>query len=300
MKKKVPYFLFFLCLMGFMFFLSCGEGGFEPGTIFNAFETSVKGRFDESVSGKTKPLNPPMVNDENNFGFLWITDPHIRSDRRDYFGKLGMFADRNNVGFIVCSGDLSDNGTRENFNYVNYLTSVNLTVPFYSALGNHDLYGDGWEAFKELIGPSVVSFSPYSAYGLSNSLFIFIDTAECVVGEKQMDWIEFQLKNSSAGHRFILSHFCLYDGEFETPTILCDPDERYRLLSLLKKYQVDFFLCGHKHSAEKYNIYGTYHIQGGTASAYKSPLNDDAQFYYFQVQRDSVSFEKIYFKKLDY
>jgi len=296
MKK---FFLFGLWVFFAPIYFSCSTYGLEDiDQYVNAMETTVDERFEESLSGQSKPLKIPVVQNPEHFSFLWCTDMHLRTNRRDYLDKLGMFAQRVNARFIIHSGDLADHGLLEEFNYFLVRKEEAVLPVFFAVLGNHDLYGDGWDAFKEKMGPSVTAFD----YG--NSRFIFIDSATCDIGRQQMDWIEDELKSARQSywieHIFIFSHMCLYDSTFESPTIICDPDERYLLTSLLDKYDVDFFLCGHKHSAEKYRLNGTWHIQAGTASTYKKPINDHPQFYYFQVDGENVYFEKKYFDQIDY
>jgi 3',5'-cyclic AMP phosphodiesterase CpdA len=270
-------------------FLSCGGGGLELGDLTNTGNSDVKGRFEDSTQGKTLPIILPAVPDGENFNFVWMTDTHYRQDREDYLTQVSNYVGNSwGASFFLNSGDLTDRGDQQEFNYfLNHKAEI-LNVPFYSAIGNHDLYGDGWDAFKGAVGPSVTSFN----YG--NSFFMFIDSASCEIGKDQMDWIEDQLQKSGAAtNRFVLSHLCLYDGDLETPTILCDPDERLRLASLLKKYEVDYLLCGHKHWVEEDEFDGFNQIMGGTPSPYKDPYNSKPLFWYFHINGGSVWYEKI-------
>jgi len=250
--------------------------------------SSAEDRFDDSVHGKTKQLIIPEPADPQHFSFLWMTDMHIKEDEGDYLNEIGNFASNKNASFILHSGDLADNGEESEYDYFLQREAEALPAPFYSAIGNHDLYGDGWDAFKDKIGPSVFSFD------FGNSFFVVTDSANCEIGGKQMDWIEGRLSETHAKNIFVLSHFCLYDGEIETPAILCDPDERLKFLSLLKKYDVDYFLCGHKHYVQKDTFEGTTHIMGGTCSTVRKPYNSEPLFYYFQVNGGDVDFDKIY------
>ncbi len=299
MKIKGLFLSFIILVFSALLYFSCSTYGLEDiEQYINANKNTVDDRYEDSVSGNTKMLQLPPVKNPQHFSFLWCTDMHIRVDRRDYLDKLGGFARRADASFIIHTGDLADHGLEEEFDHFLVEANKKLSIPFYSALGNHDLYGDGWDTFKEKMGPSVTAFD------FANSRFIFIDTASCDVGKEQMEWIEDELEDarsrSEIKHIFMFSHMCLYDDTLETPTIICDPDERYQLISMLDKYDVDFFLCGHKHSAEKYYLNGTWHIQAGTASTYKKPINDHSQFYYFQIDGDNVYFEKKYFDDIDY
>jgi len=290
MKKFIAVFAIVSLILVSPLIFSCGSGGLELSDLTSSGNSDVDGRFQDCKDGKAKAITLPPVIDPEHFSFLWLTDMHIRSDRDDYFDQLGNYSSNVGASFILTSGDLTDDGSSENIQYVLSQENTYLNVPLYSAIGNHDLYSDGWDRFKDNIGPSVTSFS----YG--NSFFMFIDSASCKIGNDQMEWIEDQLRDSDAPHKFVLSHICLYDGELETPTILCDPDERLRLLSLIDKYDVDFFLCGHKHWVEEDEVDGIEHIMGGTGSPWKHPYNSKPLFWYFQVNGNEVDYSKVHFQ----
>jgi len=290
MRKFISVFAIFSLVLISPLFFSCGEGGLEPGDLLTSGNSDVDARFQDCKDGKAKPISLPSVIDPEHFSFLWLTDMHIRSDREDNFDQLGNYSNELGASFILTSGDLTDDGSGDNLDYLLSQEETYLNVPLYSALGNHDLYSNGWERFRDNIGPSVTSF----VYG--NSFFMFIDSASCKIGNDQMDWIEDQLRNDNSTHKFVLSHICLYDGDLETPTILCDPDERLRLLALIDKYNVDYFLCGHKHWVEEDEVDGVHHIMGGTGSPWKRPYNSKPLFWYFQVNGGDVEYSKIHFE----
>ncbi len=268
-------------------FVSCG-------TDLNLSPSAVPDRFNESIDGKTKPIILPRDKDPQHFNFVWLTDMHIRTDRKDYMPELGNITEHNRSRFIITSGDLTDGGERAQYNHILVEESQDLKVPLYSALGNHDLFGDGWEEFKDKIGPSTASVK----YG--NSQLIILDTATCEVGRDQMDWLSDTLHHSTAKHKFIFTHFCLYNKVAELPIILCDPDERFELIGLLKKYQVDFYLCGHGHYAEEVKIGDTIQIQGATASAWNNPVNSKPEYYVFTIDGNQVDYDKEYFEDIDF
>jgi len=292
MKRFISASAYLSALLAALFLMSCGEGGLELGDLANSGSSDVKGRFKDSTRGQTKGLALPTVTDPHKFSFVWMTDTHYRPDRQDYLDQVGNFITNTGGKFVLNSGDLTDRGDNENFFFFVRHSQEVLSVPFYSAIGNHDLYGAGWDTFRWQVGPSVTSFN----YG--NSFFMFIDSASCEIGEDQFDWIENQLQHSNmATNRFVLSHLCLYDSELETPALLCDPDERLHLASLLKKYQVDYLLCGHKHWIEEDQLDGFFQIMGGTPSPYKKPQNGKPVFWNFTVNGSNVDYQRIEFQE---
>jgi hypothetical protein len=291
MKRLISASARWCALLSALLFLACGGGGLELGDLTTTGSGDPKPRFDDSTQGKTLPITLPLVHDANNFSFMWVTDIHLRPDRQDYMDQIGNFAANSGASFVLNSGDLTDRGDFTNFDYFVRKRDQYIGIPFYSAIGNHDLYGDGWDAFKSRVGPSVVSFT----YG--NSFFMFIDSASCQLGSDQLDWIEDQLRRSGPyPNRFVLSHMCLYDSEAETPAILCDPDERLRLAGLLNKYHVDYLLCGHKHWVEEDDLDGFFQIMGGTPNPWKRPYNSKPVFWNFTIHGDNVQYQRIEFQ----
>ena len=290
MKRFNSVFAFLLVLLISPLLSSCGSGGLSLSDLTNTGNTNVDGRFTDCKEGKAKPIVLPPVVDPENFSFVVVTDMHMRTDRDDYMDQIGNFSTNKSASFVLNCGDLVDDGESKNYNYVLQREGEALDVPLYSALGNHDLYSDGWDDFRSKIGPSSASFT----YG--NSFFLIIDTASCKVGGKQFDWIEDKLRESHAEHKFVISHMCLYDSDVETPTILCDPDERLKMISLLKEYDVDYFLCGHKHWVEEDKYEGTEHIMAGTASPWKRPYNSAPLLWYFQVNGGDIHYTKVHFQ----
>ncbi len=257
--------------------------------------TDVEERFEDSISGNTKQIVFPKSTSDS-FTFLWVTDMHFVVAQGHYLKELGEYAHKVGARFILHTGDLADHGLEEEYDYLlvdirKYLEPYG--VDFISGIGNHDLSGDGWDAFKEYIGPSVFTFN----YG--NTFFIVTDTANNTAGRSQLEWIEDQLEHSSQENKFLLSHFPFYDGEIETPTIIGDPDERYKLMYLCDDNDVDYVLTGHKHSIEEYDFGNTTYLCGGMASKKSDPINGEDLFYRFEVNGDDIDFDKVYLDDLD-
>jgi len=292
MEAKMRNRVNLLLLLGLVLVFGC----FDAEDIQNLMTpTDVEERFEDSISGNTKRVYFPESN-KDSFVFLWVTDMHFIVGRGHYLKELGEYAHKVNARFILHSGDLADHGQEEEYQYFKSEAEAWLEpygVDFISAIGNHDLSGDGWEAFKDEIGPSCFTFN----YG--NTFFIFIDTANNTTGSSQMEWIEEMLAASGKENKFLISHFPFYDGEIETPTIIGDPDERYKLMYLCDEYGVDYALTGHKHSIEEYEFGDTTYLCGGMASKKSDPINGDDLLYRFEVNGDDIDFKKVYLDDLE-
>ena len=263
----------------------CGPSGLVWGT-----DADVDERVEESFAGQAKQLHFPQSTTDS-FTFLFVSDMHLRLDQDDWMSELDAYAQSADAAFIVCGGDNTDHGLLQEYNL--YLRRTEgFYADMYPAIGNHDLYHDGWEHFKRLLAPSVYSFE----YG--NAFFFFLDSAQATLGRDQLDYVERKLKRVTQRHRFVISHFPIYDGVVQTPAILGTPEERYKLIYLFDKYRVEYYLSGHKHSGERYQIRDTWYLIAGAGSTYKTIVNDEPHFWRFDIQGPALHAKKIYFQDL--
>jgi 3',5'-cyclic-AMP phosphodiesterase len=250
----------------------------------------VDDRFNESMAGEAKSLVfPPPAADA--YSFLWASDIHVADGRSDHVDKLGAYARQVGAVFALHSGDCADGGTRADYDKWVASMITYMPVPMFTAIGNHDLYGEGWPLFRRFIGPSTFRFT----YGYCD--FVFIDTAGGTLGQDQMHWFEKAMeRGSNYPLRFVLSHYPIYDGAIQTPSTMGNTEERMKIVSLMGDNNVSYYLCGHKHCLEHEQVRGFEHLISGCGSAYKQILNDDYHFWRFDVQGGSVSKEKIYYR----
>jgi hypothetical protein len=282
-----------------------GAGGFglaaaasscDPGEYWDylSLEEDAKtdDRFHESMSGGAKQLDFPF-DAPDSFSFLWTTDIHITTGQPNLMDKLGYYADQTGAVLALHSGDCVDDGYDKEYQKWVRLMDHYLPCPMFSAIGNHDLYSDGWDKYKKYIGPSAYRFQ----YGTCD--FIFIDTAAGTLGWDQMNWLEKILERGGPPNRFIFSHYPIYEGGLQTPSSMGNTEERMKLIWMMDEYNVKYFLCGHKPTDEHYKIRGVRVILGGTASGYKNMVKGDYHFYRFDVSGSYVSKEKIYFDDVE-
>jgi hypothetical protein len=275
--------------------LAAAAAACQPDTFFDYLGSGaekVDDRFNESVSGYAKKLALPVASSDT-FTFLWISDIHITIGNSDLMDKFGSYAKQSGAVFALHSGDCADGGEVDEYKKWNLLMSNYLPCPVFTAIGNHDLYGDGWDAFKNYIGPAAFRF----VYGPCD--FIFIDSAAGTLGSDQMNWLEKVLERGGPPNRFVLSHYPIYDGAFQTPSSMGNVEESMKLVSLFADNNVGYYLCGHKHTGAHYDIRGVNHIISGAGCPYKQILDDKNHFYRFDVAGASVRKDKIYFDDVE-
>lgn len=220
---------------------------------------------DESVEDRFKNFNflptdeqPSIADDE--YTFLLFADLHIGNKTAgDYREKLLSWIDdyksktdkKLHPRFAVSIGDNMHTG-REWKEYNSLMTAVKERVegdsPFgfrtYNILGNHDLYHNGWDVYKEHIYPYK------STYRFSDGTFNFyaIDSANGTLGNNQREALEKELEKDSKP-KIILSHVPFFVGGTPTITfVMQNTMERNKMLTMLQKNNVKQAFVGHEHN----------------------------------------------------
>jgi 3',5'-cyclic AMP phosphodiesterase CpdA len=210
---------------------------------------SVAERVHESLSGQLRvPASLVFVNPDS-FRFAVFGDPQIKTDSLSYLPEFRQGIAANGIKFFCVLGDLTNDAlATERDELLAQLDSTGL--PYYCTIGNHDLYqADGWEWYKTTFGPSC-----YAIYVAGKVKLIFLDTAEGALGQEQFDWLERELADSSYGDfprrgvpTIVATHYPIYDGTEPIMWRISGSEERYKLLSLLARYDVRYYVAGHIH-----------------------------------------------------
>jgi predicted phosphodiesterase len=219
-------------------------------------ETTVDQRF--HLSSSIKSPYKDAIKNTYVYSFAFCGDPHMYSKGDGCFDDLDRAIRTKQIRFVIFGGDLTYLG--EEAEYSNFILHCDdLTVPWYPALGNHDIYNSGWSYYWKYMGPSVYSFCG------GNAKFVVIDSASGKIGEGQMEWIQEQLRNNKQPLLFVISHMPIYGGSqgtYEFPKT----EERQMLIELFEKYQVDFVLEGHYHGYVDITNNGVRYITSGSFS----------------------------------
>jgi len=176
-----------LCL----FLLSHGEK--QEATVEERFglSSSIKSPYKDAIKGTFV------------YSFAFCGDPHMRAKGDGCFDDLDRAIKQRQIRFVIFGGDLTYLGEEAEYsNFINHCDA--LTVPWYPALGNHDIYNGGWSYYWRYLGPSVYSFNG------GNAKFVVIDTAAGEIGEAQTQWIQNQLRNNKQPLLFVISHMPIY------------------------------------------------------------------------------------------
>lgn len=214
---------------------------------------------------------------EDRFNFILATD----LGRNGYYhqksiaNKMGEVAENIDIEFVVASGDThhyegiqSTSDPLWMTNYELIYSHPELQVDWYPLLGNHEYRGNT-QAVIDYSNISRRWSMPDRYYSKSfkteegeSILIVFIDTPPLIDKyrnetesypdavkqdmKKQLDWINSTLKNATEKWKIVVGHHPIYAETSKDDAERTDMQSRVD--TILRKYNVDMYICGHIHN----------------------------------------------------
>lgn len=181
----------------------------------NKFESSPNQVFDKDT--------PRNINQRNIDRLLSRIDKDdtirivFTGDSQRYYDEAEPLVEKINsipdIDFMIVAGDITDFGLRQEFEWINDIFS-GLNVPYISAIGNHDVIGNGKKTFAYMFGPDNFSFV------YKHTKFIFHNTNSreySFNGEvPNITWLAQECKPEPGVNYVIpVSHVQPYDADFD-------------------------------------------------------------------------------------
>lgn len=146
-----------------------------------------------------------------------------------------------------------------------------LHLTFYPVFGNHDWEQPDSPAAEIIYSATSANWrmpAPYYSFVAGPAQFFAIDTVE--LGKRELAWLESELSRSRSRWKIVYGHHHIYSATRGNNDELVE-----QLLPILKKNQVDVYLCGHDHNLQELRNDGSVHFfidgaGGGTLYATKS------------------------------
>jgi uncharacterized protein YkvS len=257
--------LFKTFLLGFLFLL----GGCNK-----LFDYSPYAIDFEEENSKVNPTNIKRLSSLKENDTIQIA---FTGDSHNYFDELELFVEKvnamKNIDFVVHVGDIADFGLPKQYLWGNsYL--LNLKIPYLVTIGNHDLVGNGMEAYLQMFGELNFSFV------YQGIKFIFLNTNSLEFAYNgtvpNLDWLALQLiPNGDFSKAVVIFHM--------PPGIGFDPNLEAGFYQIISQYQnVIMAVHGHAHHFDVYyptfdsipfiNVYGLEHRKMTSIKIFQNQL----------------------------
>ena len=220
------------------------------------FPTSdgVQSRFEQSVEMNDE-LKAALLESDESYVFYVATDAHVDKTHDNLTVFNDALRSDTETAFAVMLGDCCD--VRDNLprylNALSYDPERHACDPrIFHVLGNHDIFFNGWEEFKKLVGASVYWFEV--AFDGGKDLYITLDTATGTLGHKQTEWLKTFLANNRSLYRHcvILTHTnFFYTDNSQAGSGNMPMEECLSLIDLFSRHIVSLVLQGHDHYREE-------------------------------------------------
>lgn len=160
----------------------------------------------------------------------------------------------------------------------NFYTSIdNINFPFYPVVGNHDITHNGWALFTSLFHSSFYEFDVKIKGTDQYDHFIFLDSANGTLGQKQINLIEDGMLNSDKNirHTFVFTHTNLFRPSSVQFSSTFPREELYFLLNKLSQWNTTIMFCGHVHKWDDRTMGGVRYLTLESMSERNSPEPGD-------------------------
>ena len=282
-----------MSLMSLVFFSSCSLG-VDFGGFFSSYSTPDS-RFEEKdslpyQSDRFSLESIPYPANGYQYSLTAIADVHTKDAEIAHLQEfIDDYLQPDDILILDC-GDLANSGYKTQFeSYRKVMDSS--TLPWFTALGNHDLYFDGWKSYKTVIGRSVYTFHVGIPGNNGSMLIIALDSANGTLGALQLRWIEDFLpgEKNKWNHIIVFTHYQFFSTGLNTLVQFTDTEEIYRLMNLFSKNDVDLVLMGHLHMWDDRLIDGVQYL---TLDSLEKESNGDS-FVRITVDGKNISWKRV-------
>lgn len=224
--------------------------------------------------GKTILYNVP-----DNYRVYVCSDIHI-TDSCPRFRKFLQSEKNDPLGlFSIMNGDIANKSGENPFKVLKEAImdyAQGETDTCFVTIGNHDIYFDCHQYFKQYFGTSCYDVEVNTENG-SKDLWMFFDSGNATLGKAQLEKLRKLTQESERKiyrHVIVSTHTCLFRTSYNystTPAANLPEEEYYELLRLCGNAKVDLFLMGHFHHKEFRNFSGVDYVMTSNLNTEEEP-----------------------------
>lgn len=189
--------------------------------------------------------------------------------------------------FVVSAGNAVSSGGEDKYRAL-YRTLSNLSMPYLLTVGPHETEALGALHFYRHFGPF------FYAYQVSNALLVFIDTTSEESFQFQLQWLDQQLSQSNATHKFVFMGQPMLDVGEESlidwdDQYLQDPAFKKGLQRIFSDHKVNTVFSANLHLFNEQWHDGVRYVTTGGAGGLV--LNTDLSYYHYvtvKINQDNV------------
>jgi len=224
-----------------------------------------------------KEISRVKVADPEDFAFAVLGD---NKGNYSFFEPLLHDIDHDaGIAFAIDVGDLVSEGKKGKYRRFLNQVQENLTIPFLTAIGNHDLNNGSSDNYLEIFGPT------YYTFQIGQSYFIILDaTTESGFDKPERQWVEDELQKAQTSKaRFIFMHVPPFDPRGSGFNKCLPEKDRKDLLDLFRRYKVSHLFASHIHGYFSDVWEGVpYTITGGAGGGLQG--NDPEHFFHHYLK----------------
>lgn len=191
-----------------------------------------------------------LTTDAQNFKYAFVTDTHVGTSTgsEDLQRSVKDINQQPDLDFIVVTGDLTEMGTGQEIKEVKEILSK-LKKPWYVIPGNHDT---GWSAsggvdFIKAFGNDKFTFDHNGYRFIACASGPYVRMSDGHIPRDAVVWMDKILKNTPSDMPIVFINHYPLDNSL---------DNWYEATERIKKYNIQYAICGHGHANQALDFEG--------------------------------------------
>lgn len=222
---------------------------------------------------------------DNQFTFAVFGDSHLGSRFGEVLQSAIDQVKSYGDAFVVSVGDITDSGASDQYqNFIDAFSQAGIL--FRPALGNHDIFFDGWSNFRDKFVTATYSFNA------DNVHFVILDSANGVLGQKQLTWLDQNLEQTDKPIKIIVTHTPPYTGSFPSIWRMSSDEEVAIFKDICYRRDVSLVFSGHYHGFRETKIANTQFVTTGAVNTF-TEIGEHKHFVRVRIDGTQFSYEKI-------